>query len=150
MAESSEVRTLSLLLRVGGAAMVAFFVAAAAAVLLDVNSLIDESAGVLGRLGAWSDHEGYEYVLMLSAIYIVWGIFVWRAAADPLANASLVQFTIAGNFAHMAVMGAMALTDDEHRLHLVGDVPLGLALPIALLWAWRRAVASTAADRAVG
>lgn len=129
-------RRLQLVLRIGGAAMMLFFTMAALAVVLDVRTLIDESAGTLGRLGAWSDHDGHEYILMLAAIYIVWGAFVWRAASDPLANASMIQFTIAGNLTHMGVMALMAITDGSHTLHLAGDVPFGIILPVALLWAW--------------
>lgn len=133
-----NIRELQLVLRAAGAAMILFFTIAAAAVLLDVKALIDESSGLLGELGAWSDDEGYEYILMMAGIYITWGAFVWRAAADPLANASMIAFTIVGNFVHLGVMGVMAVADQSHVTHLVGDVPFGLGLPLVLLWAWRR------------
>lgn len=132
----AALRRLQRVLRIGGAAMMLFFTMAAVAVVLDVRTLIDESGGTLGKLGAWSDHEGHEYILMLAAIYIVWGAFVWRAARDPLANASMIQFTIAGNLSHLGVMALMAITDDTHTTHLAGDVPFGLILPLVLLWAW--------------
>lgn len=137
-APDRALRELRLVLRAGGAAMILFFTLAAAAVLLDVEAAIDESGSLLGRLGAWSDGEGYEYILMLAGIYITWGVFVWRAARDPLANASLIGFTIAGNVVHLGIMGVMALVDHDHVAHLVGDVPLGLALPAVLWWAWNR------------
>lgn len=31
----------------------------------------------------------------------------------------------------------MAITDGTHAPHLVGDVPFGFVLPLALFWAWR-------------
>lgn len=134
---SDQLWRLQLVLRIGGAMMVAFFTGASIAVLLNITPLIDESAGTLGSLLAWSETEGYEYVLMLSVIYIVWGAFVWRAANDPLANRSMIEFTILGNFAHLGLMGVMAIADPKHIAHLWGDVPFGLILPIALLIVWR-------------
>lgn len=130
-------------LRLAGAAMILFFLAGAIAVLADIDALISEDSGILGKLLAWTDHEGHEYILMLSAIYISWGAFVVAAANDPLRNRLMVDFAIVGNLAHMAVMTAMAVFDSSHTAHLLGDVPLGLLLPIGLAFLWlpvRRAV----------
>ncbi|MFE7720372.1 DUF6632 domain-containing protein [Nocardia rhizosphaerihabitans] len=123
-------------LRIGGAAMILFFVIAAIGVLTNYHAMINENGGLLGELTAWSDHDGHEYALMIAVIYIVWGAFVWRAARDPLRHRLMVEFTIVGNFAHLGVMGLMAIFDSTHTAHLLGDVPLGLLLPIILTILW--------------
>lgn len=133
---AARLRRLQWALRIGAATMILFFAFAAVNVLIDNLAVINENASTFGRLAAWSDSEGHEYVLMMSAIYIVWGAYVWAAAKDPVDNRLMVEFTIVGNFAHMAVMALMAILDPTHTAHLLGDVPLGLLLPITLTILW--------------
>lgn len=48
---------------------------------------------------------------MLFVIYLTWAVFLFRAAEDPRAYASFLDFTIWANLAHGLLMAAQSLTD---------------------------------------
>ena len=73
-----------------------------------------------------------EYLQMILALYATLGIFLLRAARDPLRHLSLIWFTVWSSVAHGAVMAWHALRDPAERGHLPGDV-LGLGLVAVLL-----------------
>lgn len=74
-----------------------------------------------------------EYELMIVGLYITWGIFLIRAAKDPMANASLIWFTIWGNIVHSGIMLAEAIVDKTEHANMVGDIP-ALFLVGVVLW----------------
>lgn len=84
----------------------------------------------------WAWHDGSpasnDYFMMIAGVYATLGIFLFRAARDPLANASLIWFTVASSIVHALIMGWEALRNPMMRGHLVGDVPILLVLGIAL------------------
>jgi FtsH-binding integral membrane protein len=72
----------------------------------------------------WSWHEGYsDYPLMIAGVYATLGVFLIRAARDPLANLSLIWFTVWSSLVHGAIMAVQSFTQPQHVGHLVGDVP---------------------------
>jgi hypothetical protein len=72
----------------------------------------------------WSWHEGYsDYPLMIAGVYVTLGVFLIRAARDPLANLSLIWFTVWSSLVHGAIMAVQSFTQPQHMGHLVGDVP---------------------------
>ncbi|WP_426269748.1 DUF6632 domain-containing protein [Dyella kyungheensis] len=84
----------------------------------------------------WSWHEGYsDYPLMIAGVYVTLGVFLIRAARDPLANLSLIWFTVWSSLVHGAIMAVQSFTQPQHMGHLVGDVPALFiaALVLALL-----------------
>ena len=123
-------------MRISGAVLSVFFAGAALAVILKQNAIIDESSVPLGKLLAWTTGGGNAYLLMLATVYIVWGIYIWLAASDPVKNQLFMDFTIIANIAHPSVMAAMAIVNPTHTMHLLGDVPFGLSvgLILAILW----------------
>jgi hypothetical protein len=131
----AQLRRVQTTLRAAAVLVGIFFTVALVSVLTQADAA-DESSGLLGRLAAWSDDEGQEYVVMIAAIYLTWAVFMWIAARDPLHNRAMVEFTIVGNFVHLGAMAIMAIADSSHRAHLLGDVPLGLVLPIVLTVLW--------------
>ena len=66
-------------------------------------------------------------------IYVTLGIFLVRAAKDPMANASLVWFTIWSSIVHGAIMLGQALVDGTEKANLIGDIP-ALFLVAFVLW----------------
>jgi hypothetical protein len=94
----------------------------------------------------WSWHEGYsDYPLMIVGIYATLGVFLIRAARDPLANLSLIWFTVWSSVVHGAIMAMQSFMHAEHMGHLVGDVPaLFLAAIVLALLTPRRATVRTA------
>jgi lipid-A-disaccharide synthase-like uncharacterized protein len=74
-----------------------------------------------------------EYEQMIMGVYIVLGVFLILAAKDPLANASLIMFTIWSSIVHGGIMLVQALIDETDRINLLGDVP-ALFLVAIVLW----------------
>lgn len=81
---------------------------------------------------SWTPRQP-EYEQMIMGIYATLGIFLIRAARDPLANASLIWFTIWSSIVHGAIMLVQALADKTDRINLLGDVP-ALFLVAVVLW----------------
>ena len=74
-----------------------------------------------------------EYEQMIVGVYATLGVFLIRAAKDPLANASLIWFTIWSSIVHGGIMLVQAIVDETERAHLLGDVP-ALFLVAFILW----------------
>lgn len=71
---------------------------------------------------AWEPRQS-EYEQMILGIYATLGVFLILAARDPLANRSLIWFTVWSSFVHGAIMLAQAIVDSTERANLLGDVP---------------------------
>ena len=59
------------------------------------------------------------------------GVFVLNAARNPVANLSLIWFTVASSVVHSAIMAVQSFSDD-HMGHLWGDVPALLLVAVVL------------------
>jgi len=81
---------------------------------------------------AWTPRQP-EYEQMIMGVYATLGVFLIRAAKDPLANASLIWFTIWSSIVHGGIMLVQALVDDTERANLLGDIP-ALFLVAGVLW----------------
>lgn len=81
---------------------------------------------------SWTPRQP-EYEQMILGVYATLGVFLIRAAKDPLANASLIWFTIWSSIVHGAIMLVQGVIDDSERAHLAGDVP-ALFLVAVVLW----------------
>jgi len=83
---------------------------------------------------AWSwTPSQLEYEQMIIGIYATLGVFLIRAAKDPLANVSLIWFTIWSSIVHGGIMLTQAVADEAERAHLLGDAP-ALFLVVFVLW----------------
>ena len=82
----------------------------------------------------WAWHMGGQsmYLQMILGIYATLGVFLLRAARNPLQNLSLIWFTVWSSVVHGTIMAAQSLAYPEHRGHLLGDVPALLVIAIAL------------------
>ena len=81
----------------------------------------------------WTWHTGYsDYPAMIVGIYATLGVFLIRAAKEPLANLSLIWFTVWSSVVHALIMAVQSLASPHHRGHLIGDVP-ALLLVAAVL-----------------
>lgn len=80
--------------------------------------------GVVWPAGwVWHGGDGYYYLHMIIGVYAVLGIYLIRAAANPLENLSLIWFTVWSSVAHAVVMGFYGIKDGNEMGHLIGDVP---------------------------
>ncbi|EBA00403.1 DUF6632 domain-containing protein [Marinobacter sp. ELB17] len=81
---------------------------------------------------AWTPKQP-EYEQMIMGMYATLGVFLIRAAKAPLANASLIWFTIWSSIVHAGIMLVQALVDETERANLLGDIP-ALFLVAIILW----------------
>ena len=82
----------------------------------------------------WSWHNDGQslYLQMILGIYATLGVFLLFASRDPLANRSLIWFTVWSSVVHGGIMAAQSLVYPEHRGHLLGDVPALLIVAVVL------------------
>jgi hypothetical protein len=80
----------------------------------------------------WHGGEGQYYFQMIVGIYAVLGVFLIRAASNPVEHRSLISFTIWSSVVHAVIMGVQAIRDAEETGHLVGDVPALLLVAMVL------------------
>jgi hypothetical protein len=80
---------------------------------------------------AWG-HGHSHYVFMIIGVYATLGVFLLLASRDPLANASLIWFTVWSSVVHGAIMTVQAIQDPMERGHLIGDVPALFIIAIVL------------------
>lgn len=81
---------------------------------------------------SWSPAQP-EYEQMIMGIYITLGIFLIRAAKDPMANGSLIWFTIWSSIVHAGIMLTQAIADETEHANMLGDIP-ALFLVAFVLW----------------
>ena len=74
-----------------------------------------------------------EYEQMIMGIYVTLGIFLVRAAKDPMAHLSLIWFTIWSSIVHATIMLVHAIIDETEKANLIGDIP-ALFLVAFVLW----------------
>ena len=80
----------------------------------------------------WSWHTGYsDYYFMIVGVYATLGLFLIAAARDPLANRSLIQFTIWSSVVHGLIMTFQSFAPGSHG-HLMGDVPALFLVAVVL------------------
>lgn len=79
---------------------------------------------------------------MLFAVYIVWSIFIYLAARDPLAHTMFLDFTAWANLAHGIAMVPHALMMPEYHIKFLTDIPWVL-LPAIAIAVLRRSGASS-------
>lgn len=74
-----------------------------------------------------------EYEQMIMGVYATLGVFLIRAAKNPMEHLSLIWFTIWSTFVHGGIMLVQAIVDENERANLLGDVP-ALFLIAIVLW----------------
>ena len=74
-----------------------------------------------------------EYEQMIMGMYVTLGIFLIRAAKDPLSHLSLIWFAIWSSIVHAGIMFVQAIVDETERANLLGDVT-ALFLVAFVLW----------------
>ena len=81
----------------------------------------------------WTWHTGHsDYPLMIVGVYATLGVFLIRAARDPMANLGLIWFTVLSSVVHAGIMAYQATANTMNHGHLLGDVPALLIVAIVL------------------
>lgn len=94
----------------------------------------------------WAWHAGSpfddHYFTMIVGVYATLGLFLIRAARDPLEHLSLIWFAAWSSIVHALIMGVQAFADPSQRMHLMGDVPALLLAGVALAILARSAISA--------
>ena len=103
----------------------------------------------------WAWHSGPSHTLphylqMILGVYATLGVFLLIASRNPLANLSLIWFTVWSSVVHAGIMAAQALANPEHMGHLWGDVPALLVVAAVLAVLTPRTVAAESSVRSLG
>jgi hypothetical protein len=81
----------------------------------------------------WTWHTGHsDYPLMIVGVYATLGVFLLLASRDPLANLSLIRFTIWSSVVHAGIMLMQSFEMPANHGHLLGDVPALLFVAVLL------------------
>ncbi len=80
---------------------------------------------------SWTPRQP-EYEQMIMGVYATLGIFLIRAAKNPMAHASLIWFTVWSSVVHGGIMLVQAVLDESDRINLLGDVPALFLVAIVL------------------
>jgi hypothetical protein len=80
---------------------------------------------------AWHARQSH-YLQMILGIYATLGVFLLIASRNPLANLSLIWFTVWSSVVHGGIMAVQSFSDRQFLGHLLGDV-LALFVVAAVL-----------------
>ena len=96
---------------------------------------IDSLPPFFARLFDWGE-GGDAIAVMFATVYIVWALFLFGSARDPLANRLFLDFNLTANSTHFAAMLVMAVAMRDQHQHLPGVGALGLltTVPLAACW----------------
>ena len=132
MTQTQPTTPLPLMIRVTAIGYLIFFVPN---LVLAATHHIDTLPPLLARLFDWGGCADATAV-MLSTVYVVWAMFLFRSARAPLEHGLFLDFNLMANSAHFAAMLIMALTMPEQHRHAVGVFALGLisTVPLAACW----------------
>lgn len=81
----------------------------------------------------WTWQTGHsDYLDMIIGVYATLGVFLILAARNPLANLSLIWFTIWSSVVHGGIMTVQSLATPMNHGHLMGDVPALFVVAVVL------------------
>ena len=143
--QGQAAKWLPLMIRLTALGYLLFFVPD---LILAITHQIQSLPPLLARLFNWGE-GGVAVAVMFATVYIVWAVFLFQSARNPLAHRLFLDFNLTANSAHFIAMLIMALAMPEHRPHAVGVVALGLLtiVPIGACWLPLRRTAPQAAIR---
>jgi hypothetical protein len=106
--------------------------------LLEATDRITTLPPLLGRLFDWGEGRCGDsaVAVMFCTVYVVWAIFLFRSARDPIANRLFLDFNLTANAAHFTAMLVMAVTMPSEHHHIAGVTALGVisTVPLAACW----------------
>jgi hypothetical protein len=132
MNEEKKIKNLKLFLRIFGAATVLVMSINMSAFIFQMQAFRPGNSMHWLLWDDITDHVGP----MLFIIYIVWGIYFFKVAKDPLKHESFLDFTMWANLAHGLVMVPMAINEAYYHLRLLTDIPFILLTALGI-YLWR-------------
>ena len=100
--------------------------------LILLNAPMLAPGGSLAPLLRFQPYNAH-YESMLTAIYVVWAVMLWRASGDPAKHALFIDFTIWASVAHGLVMLVATPMQKGVVMTILEGVPL-LVMAGVLWW----------------
>jgi hypothetical protein len=140
MHQASKYKSLKLFLRLFGAATILVMGINLTAFVFQIESF---RPGNSMHWLLWDDITGHVGP-MIFIIYIVWGIYFFKAANAPLEYESFLDFSMWANLAHGLIMVPMAIQNPTYHLRLLTDIPFILFTALGIyLWRPSRSLKTT-------
>lgn len=130
MNENLKMFWLRILLRVLSVGFLAAFIPWITLIILNIP-VLSPGSQIAPLLRFQPYNSNYE--LMMSSIYIVWAVMLWRASDNPANHFLFIEFTIWANVAHGLVMLIVTPGQKGLLMMFVEGVPL-LMIAAILLW----------------
>ena len=138
--EAKRLAILATFLRVYGVLCFVIFGSLMIGFAVQTPLLADDPKGALNWViwnGIRCGNEPCHVPPMLFIIYLVWGVFFFLAAREPLAYVSFLSFTMWANFFHGLLMAGQALTHMSHHwFRFLTDIPFVWILALGI-YLWR-------------
>jgi len=80
---------------------------------------------------------GYQFELLFALIFLIWGVYLWKASSKPASHYFFIDFTIWASIAHLLWILLMALLQPADTAHLLKDAAV-LAIPLGMLVYFRK------------
>lgn len=99
-----------------------YFVALFFFIVWDLNRATPffEKGTLLGDMVIRSPYQ-WDFELMFSGLFLIWGIYVWEAAKNPEQNKAIISFTAWGFLMHAVTMIIIGLIRQHELVHLAND-----------------------------
>lgn len=99
-----------------------YFVVVFLFIVWDINNgspLLQEGT-TIGKLMVRYPYQ-WDFELFFAGLFLVWGIFIWRAGKDISASRSLIQFTGWAFLVHAITMIIVGLIKTDDLIHMLND-----------------------------
>lgn len=100
--------------------------------VLSVLQLGGLSLPALPFLEYRGDAYAWDFELMFTAIFVVWGWYLWIASKEPQEHRLFIDFTLVATSAHIGAMLVIGLIRPSGLSHLLIDA-VALSIPTALV-----------------
>ena len=75
------------------------------------------------------ENYAWDFELMFTAIFLVWGYYLWKISKNPLENLTFIDFTIWATIFHLIAMLLIGVIRASDLSHMLKDM-LGMGLPL--------------------
>jgi hypothetical protein len=129
MTQQPPLKGLKLFLNIYGVVSVVLFGGLFFFTMIDAPMLQDGGALRFMRWTPLAKH----IEIMLEGVYLVWGIYFFRAARNPMGYLSFIDFTIWANIVHGLIMLVQVFIMPMFLYKIFTDIAYCLALSVGLL-----------------
>lgn len=106
-------------------------------IVSDIGSRLFQENTFWGNLIVRHPYQ-WDYELMFAGFFLIWGIFVWKAARTPEKDLTFIKFTAWGFFAIVLTNILVGLFRTQDLIHLITDSIPWLVLGLLIFYMSKR------------